>query len=88
MSQASTGLSRHERSANSGGPSPYLSTAEAAAHLKYSISHFRALVRVGKLPQPIRPYGPRGKMLYPRAVLDEFMLALAREQGVVPPTAA
>jgi excisionase family DNA binding protein len=84
MSQASTGLSRHERS-GSAGRSPYLSTAEAAAYLNYSESHFRALVRAGKVPKPIRP---NGKCLWHQPLLDDFMHALAVSQGVIPPNAA
>ena len=66
----------------------YLTTAEAAAYLKLSESHFRALVRGGKLPKPIRPFGPSGKCLYDQPRLDEFMHALAVAQGVIVPTNA
>jgi excisionase family DNA binding protein len=67
---------------------PYLTTAEAAAYLKTSESHFRALVRAGKVPKPIRPYGPTGKCLHPQPQLDDFMHASAVSQGVIPPAAA
>jgi excisionase family DNA binding protein len=67
---------------------PYLTTAEAAAYLKTSESHFRALVRAGKVPKPIRPYGPNGKCLWDESGLDAHMHALAIEQGVITPTAA
>jgi excisionase family DNA binding protein len=67
---------------------PYLTTAEAAAYLKTSESHFRALVRAGKVTKPIRPYGPTGKCLYSQPQLDELMHASAVEQGVIPPNAA
>jgi excisionase family DNA binding protein len=77
MSQASTVHSRR-----------YLTTAEAAAYLNYSESHFRALVRNGKLPKPVRPFGPSGKCLYDKPLLDGHMHSLAVEQGVIPPTAA
>jgi excisionase family DNA binding protein len=84
MSQASTGLSRHGAAASG----PYFTTAEAAAYLKYSESHFRALVRAGKLPKPIRPFGPSGKCLHDKSLLDGRMHSLAVEQGVISPTAA
>ena len=66
----------------------YFSTAEAAVYLNYSESHFRALVRAGKLPQPMRPYGPNGKCLWAQTVLDEFMHASVISQAVIAPTAA
>jgi excisionase family DNA binding protein len=95
----STGLSDHERSAGvragaaqARGPpavrGPYLTTAEAAAYLKTSESHFRALVRAGKVTKPIRPYGPTGKCLFSQPQLDDFMHASAVEQGVIPSNAA
>ena len=65
--------------------SPYLPTAESAAYLNYSESHFRVLVRAGKLPKPMRI---NGKLLWHKPVLDQFMHDLAVEQGVIPPTAA
>lgn len=67
---------------------PYLSTAEAAVYLNYSESHFRTLVRAGKVPAPVRPYGPNGKCLWHQTALDEHMRALGVAQGVIPPTAA
>ena len=63
---------------------PYLTTAEAAAYLKTSESHFRALVRAGKAAKPIRPYGPTGKCLWDGGLLDAHMHAHAIEQGVIP----
>jgi predicted DNA-binding transcriptional regulator AlpA len=83
MSQASTGLSRHERS---GGAvrDPYFGTADAAAYVNYSESHFRALVRAGKVPRPLRI---GGKLLWRQSLLDAHMHALAVEQGVIPSTA-
>jgi hypothetical protein len=68
--------------------SRYLDTAEAAAYLRTSESHFRAQVRAGKVPKPIRPYGPNGKCLWDQSQLDDHMHSLAIEQGVIPPTAA
>jgi hypothetical protein len=87
MSQAPTGLSRRDRSGTAG-RGPYLGTAEAAAYLNYSESHFRFLARTGKVPKPIRPYGPNGKCLWDQSHLDDHMHSLAVEQGVIPPTAA
>jgi hypothetical protein len=93
MSQYSTGLSDSERGAgvkvatvNARGPpiDPYLGTAEAAAHLNYSQSHFRALVRAGKVPGPVRI---NGKLLWRRSRLDAHMHALVVSQGVIPSTA-
>jgi len=63
---------------------PYLGTADAAAHVKYSESHFRALVRAGKVPQPVRI---NGKLLWRQSLLDNFMHNLEVEQGVIPPNA-
>jgi hypothetical protein len=68
-------------SRTSTGRSPYLGTAEAAAYLNYSESHFRALVRAGKVPKPVRP---NGKCLRHQPLLDAFMHDLAVEQGVIP----
>jgi excisionase family DNA binding protein len=95
MSQASTELSDRERArrvaqarrerARANIRATYFSTAEAAVYLNYSESHFRALVRAGKLPQPMRPYGPNGKCLWAQTVLDTHMHA---SQGEVAPTAA
>lgn len=78
MSQHSTGLSRERR------PDPYLGTADAAAHINYSESHFRALVRAGKVPQPVRIHG---KLLWRESTLDNFMHDLAVDQGVIEPAA-
>jgi hypothetical protein len=74
-------------------PSPinrkrYASTAETAAYAGYSESHFRVLVRAGKFPQAIRPFGPGGKCIYDLDVVDDHLRALAVEQGVIPPTAS
>jgi predicted DNA-binding transcriptional regulator AlpA len=66
-------------------PDPYLGTADAATHVNYSESHFRALVRAGKVPRPVRL---NGKLLWRRSLLDQFLRALEVEQGVVPPNAA
>jgi predicted DNA-binding transcriptional regulator AlpA len=62
-------------------PNPYLGTADAAAHLNYSESHFRALVRAGKVPRPVRV---NGKLLWRRSLLDAHMHALEVSQGVIP----
>jgi predicted DNA-binding transcriptional regulator AlpA len=83
MSQAST-LSRHERS-GAAVRDPYFGTAEAAAYLNYSESHFRALARAGKVPRPVRI---NGKLLWRQSLLDAHMHSLAIEQGVLPPNAA
>jgi predicted DNA-binding transcriptional regulator AlpA len=64
---------------------PYLPTNEAAQHLRYSESHFRTLVRAGKVPRPVRI---NGKLLWRESWLDDHMRALAIEQGVIPPAAA
>jgi excisionase family DNA binding protein len=66
---------------------PYLTTAESAAYLKTSENHIRAMVRAGKIPRPIRPYGPGGKCLWSQSTLDAHMHALAIAQGVITPTA-
>jgi predicted DNA-binding transcriptional regulator AlpA len=66
-------------------PDPLLGTADAATHVNYSESHFRALVRAGKVPRPVRL---NGKLLWRRSLLDQFLRALEVEQGVVPPNAA
>jgi predicted DNA-binding transcriptional regulator AlpA len=59
---------------------PYLVTREAAQHLHYSESHFRALVRTGKVPSPVRI---SGKLLWRQSMLDQFMHDLAVDQGVI-----
>jgi predicted DNA-binding transcriptional regulator AlpA len=64
---------------------PYLETRDAAQHLRYSESHFRALVRAGKVPQPVRIHG---KLLWRQSLLDAHMHALEVAQGVIPPNAA
>jgi hypothetical protein len=74
-------------------PSPttrkrYAGIAETAAYLETSESHFRALVRAGKVPKPIRPYGPTGKCLWDLDLVDDHMRALGVAQGAIPPTAA
>lgn len=66
-------------------PDPYLGTTDAASHCNYSVSHFRALVRLGKVPRPVRV---NGKLLWRRSLLDQFMRTLEVEQGVIPPNAA
>jgi excisionase family DNA binding protein len=66
-------------------PDPYLGTADAAAQLNYSESHFRALVRAGRVPRPVRV---GSKLLWRRSLLDQFLRTLEVEQGVVPPPAA
>ncbi len=64
----------------------YLGTEEAAAYLGHSIVQFRALLKAGKIPPPVR-IGPR-KLLWRQSLLAEFALALEIEQGVIPPNAA
>jgi len=66
----------------------YAGFAETAEYAGYSVSHFRHLVRTGKFPKPIRPYGPGGKCIFDLDVVDAHMHALAIEQGVITPTAA
>jgi hypothetical protein len=66
----------------------YAGFADTATYAGYSTSHFRALVREGKFPKPIRPYGPGGKCIFDLDVVDAHMRALAVEQGVIPPNAA
>jgi hypothetical protein len=66
----------------------YASTAQAAAYVNYSESHFRALVRAGKVRKPIRPYGPNGKCLFDLDLIDDDLRVLAIEQGVIPHNAA
>jgi excisionase family DNA binding protein len=60
--------------------SPYLTTAEAAAYLSYSESHFRALVRAGRVPQPIRI---AHKLLWRQSLLDAHLHALEVAAGVI-----
>jgi predicted DNA-binding transcriptional regulator AlpA len=75
MSQASTsGISRNAVS------DPFFGTAAAAAYLNYSESHFRALVRAGKVPPPLRI---NSKLLWRQSLLDQYMHALAVKQGVI-----
>jgi predicted DNA-binding transcriptional regulator AlpA len=64
---------------------PYLETRDAAQHYRYSVSHFRALVRAGKVPAPVRIHG---KLLWRQSLLDAHMRSLEIEQGVIPPNAA
>ena len=66
----------------------YGDTAETAAYARYSPNHIRALVRAGKFPKPIRPYGPGGKCIWDLDVVDDHLRALAVAQGATPPTAA
>jgi predicted DNA-binding transcriptional regulator AlpA len=70
---------------NNASRDPYLETRDAAQHLRYSESHFRALVRAGKVPRPVRI---NGKLLWRQSLLDAHMHLLEIEQGVVPPNAA
>lgn len=74
MSQASTRLSER-----------HLGTADAAAYVNYSESHFRTLVRAGKVPPPLRIHS---KLLWRQSLLDAHMRELEVAQGVIPPTAA
>jgi predicted DNA-binding transcriptional regulator AlpA len=64
---------------------PYLETRDAAQHYRYSVSQFRALVRAGKVPAPVRIHG---KLLWRQSLLDAHMRSLEIEQGVIPPNAA
>lgn len=66
-------------------PDPYLGTSDTAAYFGYSTSHFRALIRAGKVPRPVRI---NGKLLWRKSLLDEYRRALEVEQGVIPPNAA
>ncbi|MET4034445.1 putative DNA-binding transcriptional regulator AlpA [Bradyrhizobium sp. JR7.2] len=59
---------------------PFLGTADAANHLNYSESHFRVLVRAGKVPRPTRI---NGKLLWRQSLLDAHMRQLEIAQGVV-----
>ncbi|WP_369723090.1 helix-turn-helix transcriptional regulator [Bradyrhizobium sp. LLZ17] len=60
---------------------PYFGTAGAASYYGYSESHFRVLVRTGKVPRPTRI---NGKLLWRQSLLDAHMRQLEVEQGVVP----
>lgn len=62
---------------------PYLGTADAASYYRYSESHFRVLVRTGKVPRPTRI---NGKLLWRQSVLDAHMRQLEIAQGVVSAT--
>jgi hypothetical protein len=64
--------------------SRYADTAETAAYARYSQSHLRALVRAGKFPKPVRPYGPGGKCLWDLDLIDDHIRWLAVQQGVIP----
>jgi predicted DNA-binding transcriptional regulator AlpA len=64
---------------------PYLETRDAAQYFRYSESHFRALVRAGKMPPPVRV---SSKLLWRQSLLDAHMRSLEIEQGVIPPNAA
>jgi hypothetical protein len=55
---------------------PFLTAAQAAARLNYSLSHFRALARAGKVPRPIQPGGPGGKLLWRQSRLDKYLRTL------------
>jgi excisionase family DNA binding protein len=83
MSQCSIGLSDLEHGTGVHRDA-YLETSDAARYLKYSESHFRALVRAGKLPQPVRPGGPGGKLLWRKSLLDEHMRSLEAAADVIP----
>jgi hypothetical protein len=52
--------------------------------VNYSESHFRALVRAGKVPPPIRI---NSKLLWRQSLLDAYMHELEIAQGVIPPAA-
>jgi predicted DNA-binding transcriptional regulator AlpA len=65
-------------------PDPFYGTPEAAAYFGYSLSHFRALVRAGKLPQPVRISGR--KLGWRQSLLTEFADAIEAEQQVRPPS--
>ena len=67
-------------------PDPFYGSAEAAAYFGYSLSHFRALVRAGKLPQPVRIAGR--KLGWRASLLSKFADAIEAEQQVRPPSAA
>ncbi|MGY3506648.1 helix-turn-helix transcriptional regulator [Bradyrhizobium sp. USDA 4471] len=77
MSQDSTGLSDYVR--RGGPPDRYLGTADAARYMNYSENHFRALIRAGKVPAPVRV---AGKFLWRQSLLDQHMHALEVAQGV------
>ena len=49
-------------------PDPFYGSAEAAAYFGYSLSHFRALVRAGKLPQPVRIAGRKLALQLPSCI--------------------
>jgi predicted DNA-binding transcriptional regulator AlpA len=70
MPQAPTRLHERDR---------YLSTREAAGYVNYSINHFRALVRAGKIPPPTRI---ASKLLWRQSLLDAHLRALEMAQGV------
>lgn len=61
-------------------PDPYRGTTDAAAFFNYSESHFRALVRAGKVPRPVRI---GGKLMWRQSLLDAHMRALEVAQGVI-----
>jgi predicted DNA-binding transcriptional regulator AlpA len=61
-------------------PDPYRGTADAAAFLNYSESHFRTLVRAGKVPQLVRI---GGKLMWRQSLLAAHIHALEVAQGVV-----
>jgi predicted DNA-binding transcriptional regulator AlpA len=65
---------------------PFYGTPEAAAYFGYSVSHFRALVRAGKLPQPVRIAGR--KLGWRASLLSEFATAAEIEQQVRPSSSA
>jgi predicted DNA-binding transcriptional regulator AlpA len=67
-------------------PDPFYGTPEAAAYFGYSVSHFRALVRAGKLPQPVRIAGR--KLGWRASLLSEFATAAEIEQQVRPSSSA
>lgn len=61
-------------------PDPYRGTAEAAAYYGYSVSHFRVLVRTGKVPRPTRI---NGKLLWRQSLMDAHKRELEIAQGVI-----
>jgi hypothetical protein len=58
----------------------YANTAETAAYVRYTPNHLRALVRAGKFPKPMRPYGPGGKCIWDLDEVDGHLHAPAVEQ--------
>jgi predicted DNA-binding transcriptional regulator AlpA len=65
---------------------PVLGSDESSEYCGYSLSHWRALVHKGRVPQPIR-ISDR-KLGWRLSTLNEWLRALEIEQGVRPPSAA